>query len=210
MHNFNDMHKMIYSGTTAVGVIYNNGIILAADTLVTNQDYNIVSLNVKKVFFLLDNYVAVATSGIIGDTQNLVDLVKANLNLYILENKSLSIKGIASFVSSLLFSYSRKYPYFTEAIIGGIDNTGPHIYGLDMAGSIIEDSLIAVGEGATLALGVLESKDIANVSLDEAKKIVYSALISSSKRSALTGSKIQMIWIDKTKGGFEETIDSFP
>ena len=208
VHNFEDEHKMVYRGTTAVGVKYKSGILLAADMLAVNQEYNIISNNVKKVYFILDKEVAMATSGFVSDAQSFVDLVSANLKLYVSENKYLTVKGVASFIGSLLFNYSRRYPYFIEAIVGGFDESGFHIYGLDMAGSVIEDSIIAIGEGATMALGVLESHDILNLPLNEAKKIVYSALISSSKRSALTGSKIQMLWIDKAKGGFEEIIEN--
>ncbi|MCD6513584.1 MAG: proteasome subunit beta [Candidatus Asgardarchaeum sp.] len=205
MNNF-DKAKLILKGTTSIGVKCVDGVILAADMRAVNQEFNIVSENVRKVFSLIDNRVGIALSGIVGDVQGLVDLMRAELKLYLLENEKISVRGIAQFIGNFLFRSIRRYPYIVEAIIGGYDDTGYHLYGLDMAGSIIEDNIIAIGEGATLVFGVLEAVDLSKLKVKEAKKVALDALKSASKRSAFTGSRIQMLFLSKS-GSHEEVLE---
>jgi proteasome beta subunit len=52
----------------------------------------------------------------------------------------------------------RKIPMATQVLVGGVDDTGPHVYNLDPYGSLTEEKMTATGSGSPLAIGVLEDK----------------------------------------------------
>ena len=48
-------------------------------------------------------------------------------------------------------------PLPMQAIVGGFDDTGAHIFNLDPFGSLLEDKMISTGSGSPFAYGVLEA-----------------------------------------------------
>src|SRR5579864_2792371 len=98
-----------YHGTTTVGLVCSDGVVLATDTRVTAGGY--IAHKQGKKLLQVDNHLAVTISGGVADAQNVVDSLKYYSNLYRVEKgMAIPIKAAAKVVSNILFS-SRYYPY---------------------------------------------------------------------------------------------------
>ncbi len=184
----------IIHGTTTVGLIVDRYTILAADKRAT-AGMLIASRTVKKIVRLTD-YSAMTISGLVADAQTLADIVREEARLYELTNGiRLSIKGIATLLSNILFS-SKWFPYLVQLIVGGFDNK-PRLYTLDPYGSLTEEKYTATGSGSPVAYGVLEDSYREDLSLEEAIKIAVSAVKSAIRRDVATGDGVDVVIISK-------------
>lgn len=127
---FMDNDKYL-KGTTTVGVVCTDGIVLASEQRATMGGHFIASKTAKKVY-QIDDLVGMTTAGSVGgDAQQLVRLVSVESQLYKMRrNESMTIKGIATLMSNFL-NANRYYPMMVQLLIGGVDKNGPAIYSLD-------------------------------------------------------------------------------
>ncbi|MEM4558410.1 MAG: archaeal proteasome endopeptidase complex subunit beta [Acidilobaceae archaeon] len=182
------------SGTTTVGLIARDKIILAADKRAT-EGFMIASRRVKKIVKITD-YAAMTMAGLVADAQVLADILREEARLYELDTGvRMSIKSIATLLSNILFSY-KFFPFIVQVLIGGYDDR-PRLYTLDPFGSIIEEKFAATGSGSPIAYGVLEEHYSDNLTIDDAVKIVASAIRSAMLRDVASGDGIDIVMIGK-------------
>lgn len=202
-----DMEKKIEklkTGTTTVGIIAKDAIVLGADRKAT-MGYLVASKDAKKIL-QLDDHVAMTIAGVVGDAQALERYIKAEFRLYELnESSKISINAAASLVANILYS-RRFYPYIVQLIVGGYDGK-PGLFSFDPSGGMSEESeYFATGSGSVMALGVLEDKYKKNMAIDDAKRLVARAVSAATKRDiASGGSGIDLVVIDEK--GFRRISD---
>lgn len=190
-------------GTTTIGVICKDGVILASDTRVTMGTF--VAHKKGKKVYRIDNHLAMTISGSVADAQRTVDILKANAQLYKLNTKRpIPINSAARLIANLLFS-ARLAPLIAQVLIGGIDDTGPHIFSLDPFGSLTEEKCVATGSGSPIAYGVLEDKYKENMIIKDLLSVVVRAVDSAMKRDAASGDSFDVAIIDEK--GFHELND---
>ncbi len=194
----------VETGTTTVGLIAEGHVILAADKRAT-AGLLIASRRVKKIVKLTD-YAAMTVSGVVADAQALADIIREEARLYeMTHGRKLSVKGIATLLSNILFS-SKFFPFIVQLIVGGYDNA-PRLYTLDFFGSITEDKYTATGSGSPVAYGVLEERYREDMSLDEAVEVAVQAVRSAMLRDAASGDGVDVVIIGA--GRFEEKFIPF-
>ncbi|MHA1754329.1 MAG: archaeal proteasome endopeptidase complex subunit beta [Candidatus Odinarchaeia archaeon] len=187
-------------GATTLGLVCKDGVVLASEKKMLLGNL-IISKTSKKVFRITDN-IGAACAGLTSDFQILIRWIRASANLYQLDmKKQISTKAAAKIMSNILFQ-RKLIPLITDTIIAGFDKTGPHLYTLDLIGSLIEDKFAAVGTGARVAIGVLESKYSEDLNVTEGKEIAISAIKSAAERDIASGGGIDYLIF--TKSGFEE------
>lgn len=187
-------------GATTVGIVCKDGVILASESRYS-YGYFIVSNTAKKVFKITDN-IGAACAGLVGDMQVLMREVTIYSNIYSHEReRSASVKSVAKLMGNLLFQ-RKFFPYFTQTIVGGVDEEGPSLYVLDLMGSVIDDKYATVGSGAEVAVGVFESDYRDELSIDEGLDIVTKAIKASLARDAASGGNLDVMII--TKDGIKE------
>ena len=143
-----------YHGTTTVGLVCSDGVILATDTRVTAGGF-IAHKRGKKLLQVSDN-LAVTISGGVTDAQNVIDTLRVLSRSYQIE-KGVPLPVIRRHASSRTSSSSsRYYPYIAVVIVGGYDKVGGSIYNLDFFGSVLKENVTSTGSGSPVALGVLE------------------------------------------------------
>ena len=98
----------------------------------------------------------------------------------------------------------RYFPLLTQVVVGGTDPS-PQIYTLDPLGSLLPDDYAAVGTGAEMALGVLDSEYKKDISIDVARNLAVKAIKSSIQRDSASGDGIDLVIITD-KGIQEDTI----
>jgi proteasome beta subunit len=192
----------ILRGTTTVGVVCNDGVILGTDTRATMGNF-IASKNAKKVY-QITNHLAMTIAGGVAVAQKVVEILKVNATLYELEkNRNMPVQSAARLVQTLLFS-NREVgaPLPMQAIIGGYDETGPHVYNLDPYGSLTEETMVSTGSGSPYAYGVLESQFKEDKATDEMLNVVVKAVDSAMKRDVASGDSFDIAIINEE--GFRE------
>ncbi|MEM0239942.1 MAG: archaeal proteasome endopeptidase complex subunit beta [Candidatus Nezhaarchaeales archaeon] len=191
-------------GATTVGVKVDSGVVLSSEKRVS-YGFTVTSKSAKKIFKITD-YLGIACAGLIGDMQAIARSLRAEVRLYELDlNRRMPIKAAAKLLANILFS-QRYMPLMSETLVGGIDDTGPHLYVLDAIGSLIEDDYAALGSGATIAIGILEANYRKDMTVDEAKNLAIRAVRAAIERDALSGDGIDLLII--TKEGVEEKFEA--
>ena len=188
--------KQLKTGTTTVGVVCKNAVVLGAERKAT-MGYLVASKDTLKIV-QIDEHMGMTIAGAVGDVQALQRYVQAELKLYrFQEDRKIPVSAAANLVANILYS-RRFYPYMVQLIIGGYDENGPHVFSFDPMGSMQnEDEYFSTGSGSVMALGVLEDKFKKGMDTDEAKKLVIRAIRSATKRDiASGGSGIDIIIID--------------
>lgn len=183
------------TGTTTVGVVCKGAVVLGAEKKAT-MGYMVATKAAEKIM-RLDEHIAMTIAGLEGDAQALGRLVKAELQLYRLqEEKRISVQGAASLVSNILYS-RRFYPYIVQLVVGGYDR-GPRLFSFDPSGSMTEEKeYFSTGSGSPFAMGVLEAQFKPGMELDAAKKMVARAIKSAMERDIASGGKgIDLVVID--------------
>jgi proteasome beta subunit len=190
-------------GTTTIGVAGKDGIVLATDTRAT-MGYFIAHKRAKKIY-QIDDHIAMTIAGAVGDAQSVVETLKVNVQLYKYENgKPIPVRAAARLVANILFS-SRFMPLLLQAVVGGIDNEGPHVFVLDPLGSLMEEKYVSTGSGSPIAYGVLESDLKDDTTVKKALPIVVKAINSAMKRDSASGDSFDVALI--TEEGFRELTD---
>ena len=190
------MSEYYLPGATTVGIVCKDGVILAAERRVT-YGYFVMSKSGKKVFKIADK-IGAACAGIVADMQILTREVGAYLNLYTYEREqSVTVHTAAKLMGSMLFE-RRYFPYITQTIVGGIDEGGARLFVLDPLGSVIEDKFTAVGSGAEIAMGLLETEFKEGMSIEEGKSLARKAVKAASARDIGSGEGLDMLVITNT------------
>ncbi|HEU5446331.1 MAG TPA: archaeal proteasome endopeptidase complex subunit beta [Nitrososphaeraceae archaeon] len=186
-------------GATAIGITYQDGIVLAAEKRISYGNF-VVNKNTKKIFPITDQ-VASACAGMVADMQVLARQVEALAKIRKLETRrEMATNSVAKLMSVIMFE-RRYFPLLTQVIVGGVQTT-PEIYTLDPLGSLLPDNYAAVGTGAELALGLIDSEYKKNMSEDTSKKLAIKAIKSSVQRDSASGDGIDILTI--TKKGIEQ------
>ena len=191
-----------YKGTTTVAAVCNDGVIMATDTRATMGNY-VASKHAKKVYQITDQ-LAMTIAGGVAAAQRVVDILKVNAKLYNLEKgRPMPVAAAAMLVSNILFS-NREVgaPLPLQALIGGMDRTGPHVYNLDPYGSLTEEKMVSTGSGSPFAYGVLEDRYKEDSTVAEMAPIVVKAVDSAMKRDVASGDNFDVAVI--TSDGFKE------
>ncbi len=181
-------------GTTTIGVVCKDGIIVASDTRVTMGTF--VAHKKGKKVYKIDDHLAMTISGSVADAQRTVDILKANAQLYRLNAKRpMPIGSAARLIANLFFS-SRLAPMIAQVLVGGVDTTGPHVFSLDPFGSLTEEKCVATGSGSPIAYGVLEDKYKEGMTIKDLLSMVVRAVDAAMKRDSASGDSYDVAVID--------------
>ena len=190
-------------GATAIGLTYQDGVILAAEKRISYGNF-VVNKNTRKIFSITDQ-IASACAGMVADMQVLTRQVGALAKIRKLETRrEMATNSVAKLMSVIMFE-RRYFPLLTQVIVGGV-HTVPEIYTLDPLGSLLPDNYAAVGTGAELALGLIDSEYNKNMTEDASKKLAIKAIKSSVQRDSASGDGIDILAITN-KGTKEESIN---
>ena len=190
-------------GATAIGLTYQEGIILAADKRISYGNF-VVNKNTRKIFSITDQ-VARACAGMVADMHVLTRQVGALAKIRKLETRrEMATNSVAKLMSVIMFE-RRYFPLLTQVIVGGV-HTIPEIYTLDPLGSLLPDKYAVVGTGAELALGLIDSEYKKDMTEDASKKLAIKAIKSSVQRDSASGDGIDILAITN-KGTKEESFN---
>ncbi|HEX6293627.1 MAG TPA: proteasome subunit beta [Nitrososphaeraceae archaeon] len=196
------MAYQYFPGATAVGISFNNGVLLASERRVSFGNF-VVNKSTKKTFVLTEN-VGAACAGMVADMNVLARQVAALSKIRKFEiRRDLPTNSVAKLMSVIMFE-RRYFPLLTQVVVGGYD-TKPQIYTLDPLGSLLPDEYASVGSGAEMALGVLDAQYNSKMNEEDARNLAIKSIKSSIQRDASSGDGIDILIISN-RGKKEESI----
>jgi proteasome beta subunit len=185
-----------YKGTTTVGIICNNGLVLATERRATMGNL-IASRDAQKIYKLTDN-IAMTIAGSVGDGQRLARMLQVEAKLFELRRHGpMTINALSMLLSNLLWEYRI---FYIQVLLGGVDRSGPKLYSLDpMGGRIDEVKFSSTGSGSPLAYGVLEDRYKPDMTVEQGVELAAKALESAMKRDSASGNGMQFAVITPEK-----------
>lgn len=193
--------NLVKKGTTTVGIVCKDGIILAADKRACLGLSMIGDKKVDKIYKISPN-LAVTIAGTVSDAQLITKLIKAELNLKrIRTEKEPSVKEVANLLGSIVYQNIRKFSPIlgiTGFLIGGKDNTGFYLYDIGVDGSILpHDDYATDGSGMVYAVAILDTLYKKEMIVAEGIKLALKAINAAMQRDTATGEGIDIITITK-------------
>jgi proteasome beta subunit len=180
--------KGVKSGTTTVGIVCKDGVVLAAERKAT-MGYLVASKEDTKISKIMD-HIAITQAGMVGDIQALTRYITAEANLYELRNKKrMPVASAANLLANILYGGRWSFfPYMVQLIMAGYDDKGPSLFILHPDGSQLEEKkFFSTGSGSPIAFGVLEALFKEGLSVDECKKIAVKAVKAAVERDIASG-----------------------
>ena len=195
--------QAIETGTTTLGLVCREGVVLAADRRATAGTM-IAHKRTKKVYRIDDN-LGLTTAGLVGDLQLLARYITAEVELYKLKrNTPMPVEAAATLTANILAG-RRFFPYYVQLVIGGVDRKGSHVYSLDLAGGSLPDKYVSTGSGSPYVYGVLEDHYREDIGISDGVDLAIRAVSAAMRRDAASGEGIDVATI--TNEGFVEFQD---
>ena len=184
-------------GTTTVALKFKDGVAVACDKRASMGTF-VASKKAEKLH-KLNEFTVATIAGLVADAQYLVNLTRANLNLFELSRGyPPTTKMAGHLLASIMYEQFRSFfPYYVNMLVAGIDNAGPHVYFLDSSGSISDEDFASTGSGSLIAYGVLESSWRKGLTKDEGLKLAIKALSTAISRDAATGDGMDVAVVTK-------------
>lgn len=203
-------NSIMKTGTTILGIICKDGIVMAADRQVTAGNI-IMGKNEKKVF-PVNNYLLVGGTGIAADIRRVPKFLAAELKLKELRSKTRpSVKQGASLLANMSYNGIRQpsmIPQQAGFLLGGFNEDGTvELYSIEPAGGVIlvEDYDANFGSGMPYVLGLLERNWKRDLSLEKGVELAKEAIKSSTQRDLGSGFGIDVFTI--TREGIKKVVD---
>ncbi|MCD6483379.1 MAG: archaeal proteasome endopeptidase complex subunit beta [Candidatus Aenigmarchaeota archaeon] len=194
------------TGTTTVGIICKDGVVLAAEKKST-MGYLVASKESQKILQIAD-HIAITIAGASGDAQALARYMRAEIKLFEIQNgRRISVRGAATLLSNILQS-SKYFPYMVQLIVAGYDDyEGAKIFSLDAIGAVEEEKkFFSTGSGSPIALGVLEDQYREDLTVEEGAELAKRAIKAAIQRDIGSGGAgVDIVIIDKNGLRFLET-----
>lgn len=181
-----DLPQGVMKGTTTVGVVCKDGVVLGTERRATYYGGFIASKTAQKLF-RIDERIGATIAGGVGDAQALVRTLRAEAALYRLRRTApMSVEAATTLLSNIL-NGNRYFPYYVGMLVGGVDTAGNRLFSVDADGGAISDKYASVGSGSTIAYGVLEETYETSLTLNEGADLAVRALTAAMKRDANSG-----------------------
>jgi len=196
----NEKIPKLKTGTTTMGVVCVDGVVLATESQAT-MGYLVATKDAVKLF-KITNRIGMTIAGGVADCQQIIKTLSALLAIRELElGRPTLVKAAAQLTAVMLFQ-NRMFPYYSALLLGGYDEEGTHLYSLDPFGSLIEEkNFTSVGSGSIVGFGVLEANYKEKMTVKEGIELVKRAVDAAKKRDIASGGKIQIATI--TNEGFK-------
>jgi proteasome beta subunit len=196
------MEEHYLKGTTTVGILCKDGVVLAADKRATAGNL-IVNKKTDKIYEISKNMV-ITMAGTVSDAQLLSKLIKAELQLKkIRSGREPNVRESANLLAGMVYSNIRRMsliPGISHFLLGGKDDSGFYLYDVFADGSLTQcEDFVCSGSGSVMAYGVLETLYNPDLTVNDGLALVIKAINAALQRDSASGNGIHAITIT-TKG----------
>lgn len=191
-------------GTTTLGFIFKEGVIIAVDSRATQGSY-IGSQSVKKVIEI-NQFLLGTMAGGAADCQFWERNLGMQCRLHELDSgKRISVRAASKLLANTMYSY-KGMGLSMGTMIAGWDPTGPGLYYVDSDGQRTKGQIFSVGSGSLYAYGVLDSGYSWDLSVEEAIELGRRSIFHATFRDAMSGGCVSVYHV--TENGWKKVIGS--
>jgi 20S proteasome subunit beta 2 len=182
------------TGTTIVGIVYKDGVVLGADTRATGGQ-EVVDKNCEKIHYLAPN-IYCCGAGTAADTEKTTELIASNLELLRLSTNTQSrVVTALTLTKRMLYKYQGHVS--AALVMGGVDIHGPHLYSIHPHGSTQRLPYTTMGSGSLAAMAVFESRYAEDLEEADAILLVRDAIRAGIFNDLGSGSNVDVTVIRK-------------
>jgi proteasome beta subunit len=189
--NESALKHAIKTGTTTLGIVCADGIIIAADKRTTLGGQIIVDRKTDKVVQIVDNIV-ITTAGMASTVERLAKVVRAELKLLeVKTNRKVTVKETANLLLNMNYWGIRQFGEWELAhfLVGGKDATGYHLFEVSADGTLKDhDEYAATGSGCVFVWPIIEQKYKKSITIQEGIKLAVEAINAAQLRDTASGS----------------------
>ncbi|SEP25854.1 proteasome alpha subunit [Halogranum amylolyticum] len=197
--------EAVKRGAPSVGVRTENGVVLAAQSRAGSS--LMVQESIEKLH-KIDDHVGAASAGHVADARKLVDFARREAQTNRLRyDEPIGIETLTKEVTDLIQENTQRggtRPYGAALLVGGIDSTGPRLFGTDPSGTPHEWKAVAIGGGRETIQGHLEEEYRGDLDLDAGVDLAVNALLSELEDVDATGLSVAVVSED---GYHDYTVD---
>nr|XP_018914942.1 PREDICTED: proteasome subunit beta type-7 [Bemisia tabaci] len=182
------------TGTTIVGCVFADGVILGADTRATAGSI-VADKECAKIHYMAKNMYCCG-AGTAADTEATTALISSQLELHRLNTgRVVPVVTAATMLKQMLFRYQGHIG--AALILGGVDSNGSHLYTIAPQGSTSKNPFTSMGSGSLAAMSILEKCWKPNMTEEEAKKVIRDAIAAGIFNDLGSGSNVDLCVIRK-------------
>jgi len=194
--------NILKTGTSILGIVCNDGLVLAADRRATAGNI-VMNKNEIKVFKVND-YLVIAGCGIAADIKRVPRILAAELRLKELRTKKRpSVKEATSLLTNMNYSGIRQpsmIPQQAGFLLAGYNEDGTtELYSIEPAGGStkVEDYDANFGSGMPFMLGLLERQYKKDINTKQGVELAIEAIKASTQRDNASGNGMDIFIIAK-------------
>lgn len=181
--------KATSTGTTIVGLKFDGGVLIAADTRST-QGPIVADKNCAKLHRIAPR-IWCAGAGTAADTEAVTQLIGSNIELHSLSTgRQPRVVTTLQMLKQHLFKYQGHLGAYL--IVAGVDPTGAHLMSVQAHGSTDVGFYLSLGSGSLAAMAVLESQWREGLSREEAIELAADAIEAGIWNDLGSGSNVDV------------------
>ncbi|MBI5388958.1 archaeal proteasome endopeptidase complex subunit alpha [Candidatus Woesearchaeota archaeon] len=169
--------KTVKQGSTAIGIVYKDGVLLATDKRIV--DPLVVPESVEKIF-KVDDHIAATAAGILSDARVLIDRARIKSQQHMVTYDApidiLSVVKDICNLKQLCTQSGGLRPFGVSILIAGVDNGTPKLYETDPTGIYFQYKATIIGEGEGDVEETLHKEYRPDLSLEDALRLAVLVL----------------------------------
>lgn len=183
----------IVTGTSVIAIQHRDGIVMAADTLAS---YGSLArfMHLERLKKIGDR-VLIGAGGEFGDFQEISDMLEQLIKEDYLEDdgSQFTAKEVHSYLTRVMYNLRSKMdPFWNQILVAGFEGDAPYLGTVDLHGTSFQETMIATGFGAHLALPLLREAYRPDLSEEEAVKVIEDCMRILYYRDARAINRIQV------------------
>ncbi|KAG8869699.1 proteasome core particle subunit beta 2 [Tulasnella sp. 332] len=188
--------KATSTGTTIVGCLYKDGIVLGADTRATAGPI-VADKNCEKIHYITES-IRCCGAGTAADTEFTTALISSNMELHALSTgRKPRVITAMTMLKQMLFRYQGHVG--AALVLGGVDVNGPQLFTVAPHGSTDKLPYVTMGSGSLAAMAVFESSWRPGMERQEAIDMVSAAISAGIFNDLGSGSNVDVCVIMKDR-----------
>lgn len=196
--------KTVSQGTTAMGLVCKDGIVLVADKRVI---YQLMKPEGVEKIFKVDKHIGATMSGLVGDGRVLIERCQTIAqNHQVTFGEPVDILTVVREICNykhLFTVYAGARPFGVSLLIAGVDSGKPRLFMTEPAGIYNEYNACALGEGAAIATKLFEKEYKKDMTIAEGIELGFKAL-KRIPGVSFHWERVDVALVDTKKGEFKK------
>jgi len=184
------------TGTTIVGLVFKDGVVLGADTRATSGPI-VADKNCEKIHYIAER-IWCCGAGTAADTEYTTQLISNKMELHRLNSNGRHVRVTSAMTQLKHYLFQYQGHVGAALILGGVDPVdGIQLYSIYPHGSVDKLPYCTMGSGSLAAMSVFESGFHMEMSRQDAIDLVSKAILAGIFNDLGSGSNVDILIIPR-------------